>query len=95
MGDGNHVVDFGKNFLRVDSERWTALQAIHGAVHSATIAVKYTWFGPGYISNMYFKMITNRPRYKNDHGGDLSFDADTGPYIYDKLQGEKKRQTFW
>ena len=74
MGDGNHVVDYGRNFMGVDSERWTALQAIHGAVHAARIGLKYTWFGPGYISNMYFKMIANKEIYQMvGKGGDLSF----------------------
>jgi len=74
MGDGNHVVDYGKNFMGVESEGWTALQAIHGAVHAALIGLKYTWFGPGYISNMYFKMIANKPIYQMvTKGGDLSF----------------------
>ena len=74
---------------------WTALQAIHGVVHSAEPALStvYTWFGVGYLSNMYFKWITDKPRYRNDHGGDLSFDS--GLYVYDKPQGEKKRQTSW
>ena len=50
-----------------------ALQAIHGAVHAARIGVKYTWFGPGYISNVYFRMIANKPMYKwPNTGGDLS-----------------------
>ena len=32
-------------------------QAIHGVVHSPkNLGVKYTWFGSGYLSNMYFKV---------------------------------------
>ena len=58
--------------------------------------VSYTWFSAGYLSNMYFKWITNKPRYKNDHGGDLSFDANLGPYIFtDAEKGELKQQSFW
>ena len=45
----------------MDAEHFTALQDIHGAVHAARIRLKYTWFGSGYISNMYFKWIANKP----------------------------------
>ena len=74
-GDAKHVIDYGKTDFGIDAEHWTALQAIHGAVHQAALGVKYTWFGPGYLSNMYFKWIANKPRYFNDQGGDLSFNA--------------------
>ena len=53
-----------------------ALQAIHGAVHAAHIGLKYTWFGSGYLSNMYFRMIADKPIYKMMNvGGDLAFTA--------------------
>ena len=45
MSNGNYIVDYGKNFMNVDADKWMALQAIHGAVHAAMIGVKYTWFG--------------------------------------------------
>ena len=45
MRNGNYIVDYGKNFMNVDANKWMALQAIHGAVHAAMIGVKYTWFG--------------------------------------------------
>merc|ERR1712213_118913 len=60
--------------MNVDAAHWIALQGIHGVIHSAShIGTKYTWFGPGYLSNMYFKMIANHPKYMWDKGGDLSF----------------------
>ena len=74
FGDAKHVIDFGKTDFGMDALHWTALQAIHGVVHSPkNLGVKYTWFGPGYLSNVYFKMIANKPRYLFDQGGDLSF----------------------
>ena len=74
FGDAKHVVDFGRTQFGIDPVRWTALQGIHGVVHNpANFGAKYTWFGPGYLSNMYFKMIANKPRYRFDVGGDLSF----------------------
>jgi len=79
FGDAKHVLDFGKTVFGMDSTQWTALQAIHGVVHApANLGVKYTWFGPGYLSNVYFKMIANKPRYKFDEGGDLSFGGANG-----------------
>ena len=60
--------------MNVNAEHWIALQGIHGVVHSAShVGTKYTWFGPGYLSNMYFKMIANHPKYLWDKGGDLAF----------------------
>ena len=74
FGDARHVIDFGKNEFGIAAVEWTALQAIHGVVHApANLGVKYTWFGPGYLSNVYFKMIANKPRYRFEEGGDLSF----------------------
>ena len=107
MGDGNHVVDYGRIFFGMDSEHFMALQAIHGAVHAAHIGLKYTWFGPGYISNVYFKMIANHPRYMFDRGGDLSFTScnnkatDTGntipiyPVAFGDKNGNPVAQTGW
>ena len=57
----------------MSAEHSQALQAVHGAVHSSDVGVKYTWFGPGYISNMYYKWIANHPTYRFNQGGDLSF----------------------
>ena len=57
----------------MDADFWMALQAIHSSVHNGHFGAKYTWFGSGYISNMYFKMISNKPMYHFDMGGDLSF----------------------
>ena len=52
MGDARHLIDYGRNLMGVGAEGWAALQAVHGAVHAARIGLKYTWMGPGYISNM-------------------------------------------
>ena len=74
FGDAKHVIDFGKEIFKIDSIHWTALQAIHGIVHSPkNLGIKYTWFGSGYLSNMYFRVIANKPRYRFDNGGDMSF----------------------
>ena len=62
-GDGRHLVDYGREAFRMDPEHWMALQAIHGAVHGIGMKIKYTWFGPGYISNVYFKRLANKPTY--------------------------------
>ena len=62
-GDGRHLVDYGREAFRMDPEHWMALQAIHGAVHGVGMNIKYTWFGPGYISNVYFKRLANKPTY--------------------------------
>ena len=56
-------MDYGREAFRMDPEHWMALQAIHGAVHGIGMNIKYTWFGPGYISNVYFKRLANKPTY--------------------------------
>ena len=78
LGDGKHLIQYGEEKMNVETKNWIALQGIHGAVHAARIGIKYTWFGSGYLSNMYFKMIANHPTYKMTNvGGDLSFTSCT------------------
>merc|ERR1711963_5716 len=81
----------------MDAERSTAIQAIHGAVHVAHIGVKYTWFGGGYLSNVFFKMIANKPMYKWENGGDLTFGGG-GNIFYTAtgdIEGKPVAQTGW
>lgn len=76
MGDGKHLFEYGTEVMNVDLMKWIALQAIHGAVHagSAGIGTKYTWFGSGYLGNMFFRMIADKPIYRMmKRGGDLAF----------------------
>jgi len=74
FGDARHLIDFGRTSFNMEALHWTAVQAIHGVVHSPkNLGVKYTWFGSGYLSNMYFKVLANKPRYRFDDGGDLTF----------------------
>ena len=90
----------------MDAEYWTALQAVHGAVHTAHIGVKYTWFGSGYISNVYFKVIANHPTYYYNKGGDLAFLSCTSatgdanetlvkPVAFGDSDGNPVAQTGW
>ena len=57
--------------------------------------------GPGYISNMYFKMIANKPTYRMiNKGGDLSFfSGDQCEPIVDAAvgtpEGEPAAMTGW
>ena len=71
FGDANHATDFFRNEFMMGAEHSVAIQAVHGATHTAHIGVKYTWFGSGYISNMFYKMIANKPTYRFQRGGDL------------------------
>ena len=75
MSTAREIIDYGHNAFGMDSEHFAAIMAVHGAVHEAKhTGTKYTWFGPGYISNMYFKMLANKPMYMMpNRGGDLSF----------------------
>ena len=97
FGDAAHIVDYGRTDFGMDAEHWIALQAIHAVVHAANVGVKYTWFGPGYLSNMFFKLIANKPTYRNDNGGDLTFGQ--GFNIYHTAVGDPEgnpvAQTGW
>merc|ERR1719422_2914845 len=57
MSSGHELIDYGRNFFDMDSLHFAALMGIHGAVHKAAIGLKYTWMGPGYISNVFFKQL--------------------------------------
>ena len=63
---------------------------MHGAVHSARVGLKYTWFGPGYISNMYYKWIANYKTFDFEKGGDLSFNKGFNVRRYAKGDNEGK-----
>ena len=89
----------------MSAEHSQALQAVHGAVHGADIGVKYTWFGSGYISNMYYKWIANYATYdpaKFGYSGDLSFKEDGMPgykilnlHAKGDAEGRPRNQTGW
>ena len=60
-------------------------------VHAASIGLKYTLFGPGYISNVYFKQLANKPLYDMGKGGDLSFTSlDSSIPNYNVAVGDDK-----
>ena len=67
-----------------------ALQAVHGAVHAARVGLKYTWFGAGYISNMYYKWIANYATYDFEKGGGLDFNKGFNVRLYAKGDNEGK-----
>ena len=87
FGDANHATDFFKREFMMGAEHSVAIQAVHGATHTAHIGVKYTWFGSGYISNMFYKMIANKPTYRFQRGGDLRYAlfGDTDTKVHKRL----------
>ena len=97
LGDANHATDFFQEEFGMSAEHSQALQAIHGAVHAATIGVKYTWFGSGYISNMFYKMIANHPTYDFELGGDMSFINGDNVLLAARgdSEGQPRQQTGW
>jgi len=89
MSSGHELIDYGRNFFSMDAEHFAALMGIHGAVHKAAIGLKYTWMGAGYISNMFFKQLANKPMYFMGKGGDLSFTSCGEPLpIYNVAIGD-------
>ena len=92
FGDAVHITDFMLQHFGLGAEHSQALQAVHGAVHGADIGTKYTWYGAGYISNMYYKWIANKPTFKFEGGGDLSFHRGKNVQMY--AQGTTDGQPF-
>jgi len=76
FGNGDSVVDFIKNNFNLTAADFIALSAVHSAsptVNRWVMGTKYVWFGNSYLSNMYHKMIAERPTYHWDIGGDNTF----------------------
>ena len=75
-GNADEVVADVKNHLGMSAKDLTALSAIHGMIHPfghGSIGTKYNWLGSSaYLSNMYYKMLANRPTY--DVRGATGFD---------------------
>ena len=95
MADANDVIDYMKSVFGMEAEHAVAIQAVHAGVHQADIGTKYTWFGPGYISSQYYKMIANKPTYKFDNGGDLSFSDQYLPTAVGDPDGKPVPNTGW
>ena len=97
FGDANHATDFFRNEFMMGAEHSVAIQAVHGATHTAHIGVKYTWFGSGYISNMFYKMIANHPTYDFELGGDMSFINGDNVLLAARgdSEGQPRQQTGW
>lgn len=75
-GNADEVIADVKKHLGMSARDLTALTSIHGMIHTfgqGSIGTKYTWLGSGaYLSNMYYKMLANRPTY--EIGGASGFD---------------------
>ena len=66
------ILDWMKRTFDMPAREFMALSAIHSAgIASGTLGTKYDWFGYGYLGNMYFKMIANRPMYPEKFGGTM------------------------
>merc|ERR1711874_727338 len=76
FGNGNTVVDFIRSNFNLSAADFIALSAVHSAsptVNRWVMGTKYVWAGNSYLSNMYHKMIAERPTYYWDKGGDTTF----------------------
>ena len=76
LNDAEQVVDLMKRDFNMSARHFIALSGIHSAasrLQGSSIGTKYVWFSTPYLSNMYYKMIANRPTYKADRGGDIMF----------------------
>ena len=62
----NEAFDWGRNIMGLSSHQWASLMALHALSHGRV--VKYTWFGPKYLSNMYLKIIAHHETYSGASG---------------------------
>ena len=98
MMDGRDLVDYGRNFMGMDSEHWMALQAVHGTInHAPTTGLQYTWLGPKYLSNVYFRMLAGKPIYKPkaERGGRPGSFTGCSKYSQGDLEGKPGYQISW
>jgi len=81
MGTGEETVRFMEENFNMSAIEFIALSAVHSVVQArATLGTKYVWFGNAYISNMYHKMITNKPTYFIDTGTIVNAGKNKGEY---------------
>ena len=77
FGTGDATVDFVKKEFNMTASDFIALSAVHSAVHLKArhwiLGTKYVWIGNSYISNIYHRMIANKPMYRWDKGGHTCF----------------------
>jgi len=97
LNDGIHVIDLMKRDFGMTAKHFIALSGVHSAAPRVlihTVGTKYTWFSAAYLSNMYYKMIVNRPTYEWDRGGDPTLvDANQEGWTYlDKSYGDQNGQ---
>jgi len=74
FGSGDEVLAYMKENFGMTARHTTALMAVHSAANNPPLNIagmKYTWFGNGYLSSFYYKLIANRPIYhRNFHGAE-------------------------
>ena len=66
FGNGDEVLAYMKTNFDMSARHTTALMAVHSAASMVSlnaIGLKYTWFGNGYLSSFYYKLLANRPIY--------------------------------
>jgi len=76
LNDAEQVVNLMKRDFNMTARHFIALSGIHSTasrLQQHTLGTKYVWFSASYLSNMYYKMIANRPTYEADRGGDIAF----------------------
>ena len=78
FGNGDEVLAYMKENFAMTARHTTALMAVHSSasiVPLNIIGIKYTWFGNGYLSSFYYKLLANRPIYATP-GPPLGIDQD-------------------
>jgi len=76
FGTADQVLQGVKKDFGMSARDLIALTGIHSIVahpNANTVGTKYSWFGNSYLSNMYYKMLANKPTYAFNWGSDVGF----------------------
>ena len=93
--NADEILQDAKENMGMSATDFIALTAIHGMVHpfqDGSIGTKYAWMGSGpNLSNMYYKILANRPTYdmRGSVGLDMKSDSDRGHNLFPFSVGDE------
>ena len=79
FGNGDEALAYMKKNFFLSARHTVALMAVHSSASIVPLNIvgqKYTWFGNGYLSSFYYKLLANRPMYAVVQEHPLGIDQD-------------------
>lgn len=93
--NADEILNDVRETMGMSATDFIALNSIHGMVHpfqDGSIGTKYAWMGSGpNLSNMFYKIIANRPTYHigGSVGLDMKSDSDRGHNLFPTSVGDE------